>query len=294
MIGVTDIASRLGLRRVIGRREWRGTCPQCAYHDAFVLRERAGQPIGWCASCRDRNAIAHLLPGDTTAAAVPRANADDKQQRQRARDCAIALWNGSDPAVGTTADIYLAARGLPGLAASPALRFRLDCPHPGGGKFAALVAIFMDVTGTPSAIHRTFLAGDGSRKAAVEPQKATLGPVWGSAIRLDPLAPEVVIGEGIESSASAGRILGLPAWAAFSAGNLARGLVPPPEVRSVVIAADHDAVDPQGRKPGQDAARAATLRWHAEGRHVRIAMPDIEGHDFNDVLRVRVVEVTHA
>jgi putative DNA primase/helicase len=110
--------------------------------------------------------------------------------------------------------------------------------------------------------------------------------VWGGAIRLDPEAPEIAIGEGIESSASAGRLLDLPAWAALSAGNMARGLILPPLVRAVVIAADAD-------EAGQKAAEAAAARWRAEGRRVRIARPDKPGHDFNDILAERV-EVPHA
>lgn len=99
-------------------------------------------------------------------------------------------------------------------------------------------------------------------------------------MRLDPVAPELVIGEGIETAASAGLLLGLPAWAAINAGNLARGLLLPPEVRAVVIAADPDPV-------GRDAAAAASTRWQSEGRRVRIATPDQPGRDFNDVLQDR-------
>ena len=135
--------------------------------------------------------------------------------------------------------------------------------------------------GLPIACHRTYLTREG-RKASVEPPKASLGPVWAGAIRLDPAAPEIVVGEGIESSASAGLLLGLPAWAALSAGNLARALILPPEVRGVVIAADRDPV-------GMQAAQAAATRWRAEGRRVRIARPDNAGQDFNDVLAARMV-----
>jgi hypothetical protein len=45
----------------------------------------------------------------------------------------------------------------------------------------------------------------------------------------------------------------------------------------VVIAADRDVA-------GQDAARAAWFRFRREGRSVRIAMPNSEGTDFNDLL----------
>lgn len=190
------------------------------------------------------------------------------------------LWDGSVPALGTPADRYLACRRLPGLAASAALRFRADCPHPDRSRLPALVALVVDAEGNPLGIHRTFLRRDGTGKAAVEPAKASLGAIWGGAIRLDPPAPELAVGEGIESAASAGRLLGLPAWAAISAGNLAQGLALPPVVRLVVLAADADP-------PGERAAREATLRWQAEGRRVRIARPDVEGSDFNDLLRAR-------
>jgi hypothetical protein len=70
--------------------------------------------------------------------------------------------------------------------------------------------------------------------------------------------------------------LHLGAWSAISSGNLAKGLVLPPEVRHVIIAADPDDV-------GRDAARDAWLRWTAEGRTVEIATPNGLG-DFNDLL----------
>jgi putative DNA primase/helicase len=145
----------------------------------------------------------------------------------------------------------------------------------------ALIALVQDATGEPVAVHRTYLTAAGT-KAAVEPVKASLGPVWGAAIRLDPEASEIVIGEGVESSASAGRLLSLPAWSAINAGNLGGGVTLPASVRSIVIAAD---ADPAGR----NAAKAAAERWQAEGRRVRVAYPDIAGQDFNDILRDRAV-----
>lgn len=273
-----DLASRLHLHRA--GREWRGSCPACGYgSDAFTLSTRNGRLLGWCSSCRDKSAIGRLLRGDT-APVQPQDKADAAGSRERAQARALALWAGADPATGTIADAYLTGRALPGLAACVALRFRGDCSHPEGGKLPALVALVADQDGKPVGVHRTYLRRDGSGKADATPVKASLGPIWGGAIRLDPVAPELVIGEGIETSASAGRLLGLPAWAAISAGNLARGLVLPVEVRAVVIAADAD-------EPGERAAREAALRWQREGRKVRVARPDQAGRDFNDVLRAR-------
>lgn len=87
-----------------------------------------------------------------------------------------------------------------------------------------------------------------------------------------------MIGEGIETAASAGLLIGLPAWAAISAGNMARTMALPAAVASVVIAADHDA-------PGKRSADEARARWNADGLHIRIIAPNRPGADFNDVLR---------
>ena len=223
-MNATDVARRLGLRRY--PRSWRGRCPACDYLGTFSVRAgRDGRALLFCASCPDRDVLV-----DAVARAIgqePQHKPRDDPSavtRQRKQDAALRLWSGSEPATGTPADAYLAHRGLPGLAASPALRFRGDTPHPEGGKLPAMVALVCDAAGAPIAVHRTYITRDG-RKAAVEPAKASLGPVWGGAIRLHPIAAgaPLIIGEGIESAASAGRLLGLPAWAAVSAGNMAHG-----------------------------------------------------------------------
>ena len=97
---------------------------------------------------------------------------------------------------------------------------------------------------------------------------------------MDLAAPEMLVAEGIETAASAGVLLGLPAWAALSAGNMAAAMVLPPDVRTVTIAADPDG-------PGRKAAQDAAARWRAEGRTVRIATPDRPDQDFNDLLLER-------
>ncbi|HUY05084.1 MAG TPA: toprim domain-containing protein [Rhodocyclaceae bacterium] len=275
----TGLAAMLGLRR--SGREWRGTCPCCGYPTAFVLTDGRRGPMGWCASCRDVAAIrAALACGNLTRPTAENTAAvrDAAARRAKMREHAATLWAGSGTVVGTPAARYLASRWLPDLARSAALRYRADTPHPTGGRRPAMIAEIVNVAGDFLAIHRTYLRGDGSGKADVEPTKATLGPVWGGAVRLDAIAEELTIGEGIETSASAGRLLNLPAWAAVSAGNLAQGLVLPADVRRVTIAADHDG-------PGERAARQAALRWQRDGRTVRIALPDQPGRDFNDILR---------
>jgi putative DNA primase/helicase len=274
-----DVARRLRLRRY--PRSWRGRCPCCDYPDTFSVRAgRDGHAILYCASCQDRDALdAVVRVTGQERQSQPRDDLETAA-RQRKQVAALRLWHGSEPAVGTPADDYLMRRSLPGLAASPVMRFRGDTRHPEGGRLPALIALVSDMAGTPIAVHRTFLTRDG-RKSMVEPVKASLGPVWGGAIRLSELieGTPLVVGEGIETAASAGRLMGLPAWAAISAGNMAKGLVLPPEGRRVVISADPD-------ETGRAAARDAWLRWRAEGRVVQIATPDGAG-DFNDLLRTR-------
>jgi putative DNA primase/helicase len=276
----TELARSLQLRRYA--RHWRGRCPSCAYPgNTFSLRDRLGWLGVFCANGCTRKEIGdamRLAMGATwdSEFAAPK---DEDSRRARSQERALRLWRGSEPVAGTPAARYLVARGVRHLAQSIALRYRGDCPHPERTRLPALVAAVTDESGAVVGVHRTFVRRDGSGKASVEPNKASIGPIWGGAIRLFPVAEHLVIGEGIETAASAGVLLGLPAWAAISAGNLARGLVLPPEVCVVTIAADPD-------KAGRQAARVAWSRWTAAGRRVRVAVPDGSG-DFNDVLRAR-------
>jgi phage/plasmid primase-like uncharacterized protein len=205
-------------------------------------------------------------------------------------DAAARLWEMAQPIEGTPAAQYLAVRGLDGFT-SPALRFLPEHRHaPSGTTWPVLIAAVTEpLTGELRAVHRTFLARDGRGKAPVEPSKMTLGPIGGAVIRLaEPVDKSpLVIGEGIETAAAAGLILGAPAWAAIAAGNLSR-IELPLAVAEVIIAADADPV-------GQREAERAAWRWAAEGRRVRIATPDAPGADFNDLLlqRRRAPEVAH-
>jgi putative DNA primase/helicase len=278
MIIARDLADRMGLKKY--PRSWRGRCPCCDYPGGSfsVFAARDGTARLYCANGCSRDDLVNVIAGGVGQRAPwNKAEPHDADARERNRERALALWRGSEPAIGTLTDRYLTGRLLAGLAASPALRYRDDAPHPEGGRLPAMIALVTDVTEAPVGIHRTYLGRDGS-KAHVEPAKASLGQIWGSAIRLDPLNPDLplVVGEGVETSASAGHLMGSPAWAAINAGNLAKGLLLPPEARRVIIASDPDDA-------GRNAARDAWLRWKAEGRDVRIATPDGDG-DFNEVL----------
>lgn len=276
-----DIAGRLQLAR--RPRAWRGACPACSYPDAFAVKDAPnGGARLFCANGCDRAALddtmRRLFAGTwrpIEAVAAP----GDVKAREATQAAALRLWAGSGPVAVTLAERYLQARGIADLVGAASLRFRADCSHPDErGRHPAMVALVQRADGAPIAAHRTYLDRQTGRKAGFLPAKASLGPVWGGAIRLE--APRagvpLVIGEGIESAASAGLMTGWPAWAAISAGNLERGLQLPPGIQDIAIAVDPDP-------PGESAARGAAARWKGEGRQVRLLRP-IGGGDFNDAL----------
>lgn len=204
--------------------------------------------------------------------------ADTAESRKRVR----GFWHRCDPLPGTPAVLYLQRRGLPWLVGHEHVRYRADTPHPGGARLPAMVWLVHDGQGDIAAVTRTFLAPDGG-KALVEPVKATLGSFAGGAIRLHQAVPEMVVAEGLETTAAAAFLFGLPGWAAVACGNLACNMHLPGGVRRITVAADHDR-----NGTGQRAAERAARRWRAEGRTVRVATPHRPGWDFADVLAARL------
>jgi hypothetical protein len=281
-----ELAVQLGLHR--SGREWRGNCPSCGYRDSFILADGKHGPIGWCASCRNREAIAAALGSPQRAPTpVPQQSAKDEQARIARAE---RLWLGRQALLHTLAETYLETRGIAHLVGCIDLGFHPSCPHPRSTlerpvRLPALVAAVRDVDGRFVGVHRTYLRRDGSAKADIEPAKASLGLVSGGAVRLASIEQvleggELVVAEGIETTASAGLVLELPAWAAIVAGNLASGLVLPTSIRKVIVAVDRDAA-------GMDAADRAKFRFRREGREVRVATPNNDGEDFNDILLAR-------
>jgi putative DNA primase/helicase len=283
MTDAANIAAAFGLRQ--NRKGWSGNCPSCGYAGTFSMTVKDGRAVWWCASCQDRDGLLRAIRSATGGAWTPPASistSTDTDAAGRTR-AALAIWDAAMPIKGTLGEVYLAARGLAG-ENSAALRYHPALRHPNAtGTFPALVALIRSTTtGEPVAVHRTYLRRDGAGKASVDPAKATKGPMAGGAIMLhEPVAgAPLVIGEGIESSLSAGRLLDAPAWAAIAAGNMAR-IIPPDGPSEIILAADPDLV-------GQREAWTAADRRRGLGRRVQVATPDNTDEDFNDLLRRRL------
>lgn len=276
MSSARDLADKWNMKPH-GRNSWRGTCPSCGYEKSCVVTERAGRVLIYCHASCDRDRLMRLLDlGEANSELGPQPSRYVPKKRSSAF---MKRWSKGIPCRDTPAARYLEHRMLPDIASSPSLRFQI-MRHPTGIWLPAMLALVVDVAGQPAGLHVTFLKQCGEAKIDLEPARITMGAVRGGMIPLAPFAPTMVVGEGIETSAAAGRMFDLPSCSAISAGNLAEHLVLPPTVRHVIIAADADL-------PGQQAAQRASERWAAAGIQVEIAEPDLPGKDFADLLKER-------
>jgi hypothetical protein len=212
------------------------------------------------------------------------SNEDELNQRHGTR-IALRIWDASKRATGTHVEPYFYGRGIK-IPVPETLRFHPGLKHPSGNVYPAMVALVTHgVSGTPCAIHRTFLAPDGTTKAPVAPQKMSLGPCKGGVIRLASATDLVMVAEGIETALSVMQAKKWPAWAALSASGF-RTLDLPAEIKRVIVLADGDDA-------GEQAALHAASRWRRERRRVWIARPP-RGLDFNDVLCGCSVRISEA
>lgn len=284
MTAAATVASQLGARRV-GKNSYVGACPECEYPKAFSIRQGHSQVLYTCHAGCDRDVVMAALrglpgrqPSVTPRQPSPRGSWLTRTARENDQTAtARAFLARSLPGSGTQVEAYLESRGLRHHAA---LRLLPAHHHvESERRFPVMIAAVVHPRAAGVVgVHRTFLAEDGSGKANVEPAKKTLGHIQGGAVQLDPPKEDILVAEGIETALTVRQELGIPTWAALSAGGLQRLELPElPLATSVLIAADHDT-------PGLDAAHKAAERWTAEGRRVRIAQPPKAGTDFNDLI----------
>ncbi|MGA0608474.1 DUF7146 domain-containing protein [Phenylobacterium sp. VNQ135] len=192
------------------------------------------------------------------------------------RVIAQGLWAEGCPIMGTLSETHLRRRAV--TSASAALRH-----HPGvpaavyaarGPRRPALLAAITAPAGEVTGVEVTYLAPNGERARMALPRKTIGVRAPGAAVRLDPPALRMLVGEGVATCLSAAARFGLPAWALLSTGNL-RAWRPPPGVEFVVIAAD------RGRD-GERSARILGTALRAVGVHGAIRWPPAPFGDWNE------------
>ncbi len=210
-----------------------------------------------------------------------------ERENELSKERAAKIWKKAAAiAPGGTVSRYLAFRGIDGDVPETLRQYQgLQHIESGCNRPAMVAAVTTWPDKSPHAVHRTFLTDEG-QKVETSPKKM-LGPVKGGAVRLAPLDPEkpLVLCEGLETGRSVQLATGFPVWACLSTGGLYGVVVPDPsEIKEIIVAADHDPVDEkQGYRPGEHWASKKARRLEKEGHTVRVAFPQIEGTDWNDV-----------
>lgn len=273
----------------------RTVCPFCSHTRrkkkdrcfAVTLKEPAFA-VWNCVHC---GSSGYIWP-DIKTTIVGHSPADQRQARRegekreaddRARRTANALkvWREAERFTGSPADVYLRdTRGigdwLDMFDVDQVLRFHPRCWF-GSGLFApCMIALVTHIrSNEPIAIHRTYLSDD-RRPQRID--RKCLGPLRGGGIMFGEVTDQVVIGEGIESTLSASKILGIrPAWSMISRSGIERFSIPK-GLKRVTVAAD---LDDSG--DGQKSAIALVSRLTGAGIEAYIAAPKV-GKDFNDTL----------
>ncbi|MGO8738795.1 toprim domain-containing protein [Rhodoblastus sp.] len=244
--------------------------PSATSPDGFVCFSHAGDDFR---ACRDYVRAKLGLPADgwkTKDRAPARACG-----RTHARAGALAIWRASVEPSGTLAERYLRSRGLYLPDQIPEDEFLRWNPSIG-----AIVCLFRDVHNwTPRAVTRIYLGREGKKLS-----RAFLGPVGGAAVMLDAhgdIMDRLVVGEGVETCLAARQMGFAPVWALGSAGAI--GKLPLLHVvQELIVLAEIDG------GANANAVKEVTARWHADGRRVVVAHPQI-GRDANDVLAGREV-----
>lgn len=194
------------------------------------------------------------------------------------------LWAEAVDVAQTLSETYIARHravrrsvaGIGALRHGYAIPVALLRPQP-QFKTQALLAEITNADRRRIGLEITHLRLDGDRHSPHDvflPRK-TIGALrQAHQVELDPLGPDMVVGEGVFTVLSASQRFDLPAWALLSTSNMRRW-VPPAGLRRLIIARDN----------GRAAVEAASLlaeRARSEGVRVFVRAPKAVYSDFND------------
>jgi putative DNA primase/helicase len=264
--------------------------------DGFLIYSHAGDDWRECRDyVRARLGLPAWEPGDEQRRSVPprhidkwdlaaietevnegpRAWAEDELLRiARARE----IWDEAADPRRTLAEKYLHNERklkLMDELCGTVLRFHKACPWRDENtgrtiRIPALIAAFRSIdSDTITGIHRIALSADGKKI-----DRRMLGIVHRAAVKLDPPAGTLAIGEGVETCMAARELGYAPAWALGSIGAISFfPLIN--DVKQLVLLGE----------PGVASARAIKFcgtRWHKAGRRVRVVRSN--AGDLNDEL----------
>lgn len=266
-----------------------GPCPLCKGKDRFRWDDRDGDGTYYCSHCEPGTGMRLLMaarnwPFSKAAAEVdrilnniPMAGRPVRGGDQGKRIVMRRMFRESRPvSPGDPVWRYLESRcGDPsGLLGD--IRFHPGLAHSLNGGLHPVMLALMWPHGEPKAcgIHRTYLTPDG-HKAGVDPVRMSYGEL--ASVRLGPAMERMGIAEGIETAICAGKLFGIPVWAAISANGL-RCWEPPASARTVVIFGDNDS-----NFVGQLAAFENAKLLRSKGLNVEIQIPQLVDTDWCDV-----------
>ena len=222
---------------------------------------------------------ANIPTSGHVAAVGRRPGAAGAAPRERV-EAALRLWDAAVPLGRTLSARHCRLRGVARDLPGPgALRHLAEAPvsayRPGRHRRPALLAGVQDADGRYVAVEITYLDPNARRAVDLRLSRKTVGAApSGTAVRLDPLTADMLVAEGVFTTLSASEWFGLPAWALMSTRNL-RAWTAPPEVRSVLIAAD------RGRD-GEGSAETLRRRLTEAGVMATVALPPPPWGDWNE------------
>lgn len=203
---------------------------------------------------------------------------------------ACRLFAAAQPITGTIVETYLRKRGITALHEAGSLRFHPRCyyrldPREPIQPLPAMIAAVTDLRGRIMGIHRTWLAPDGSDKAAIATPRRAMGHLLEHAVRFGRVDDVMAAGEGIETILSLRGVLpSLPTAAALSAAHLS-AIAFPPGLRRLYIVRD---TDPAGNR----ARDSLIARANSTGIEAIVLSPTLG--DFNEDLRAFGVDALRA
>jgi putative DNA primase/helicase len=268
----------------------------------FLVHSFAGDdPIQCKDYVRGRLGLPAWQPGDEQDRRIhpsrikdwDRTIADDQANlRERTEDDLLrikraqALWNEAVDPRGTIAVQYLKARALdlPDDLVGAVLRFHPRCPWRNANsgrteRIPALLAAFRSIDDDEiTAIHRIRLDQPQRWPKA---DRRMFGLVHRAAVKLDPVATTLIIGEGVETCMAARQCMGTgdieraPVWALGSVGAISFFPVLKGVKRLIILGESGEA--------SAQAVRLCGQRWQRAWRRVQVLRSEI-GSDANDAL----------